>query len=234
MPSADAAAPSPDQALEALPLFASLRPATRQKILAAAITRRYAAGATLFRAGAQATGLYIVLSGSVRVMRSSDGRQRVVHTEGPGGTMAEVPLFEGGPFAGTAEAVTATRCLLIPAASLRRIMAEDPEVAMLFLRRLASRVRGLVERLDQVGGQPVLQRVAAFVQRTAAHAGTASFALGMTQAQLAEELGTVREVVVRCLGQLRASGAIEATARGRYRVRDARRLRAIAGGEARP
>jgi DNA-binding transcriptional regulator LsrR (DeoR family) len=42
------------------------------------------------------------------------------------------------------------------------------------------------------------------------------FNLGMTQAQLAEELGTVREVVVRGLAQLRRDGIIAAAGRGRY------------------
>jgi CRP/FNR family transcriptional regulator, dissimilatory nitrate respiration regulator len=215
--------------LDELPLFASLSVATRRQLIAASTQRRYAAGAMLFRAGSQATGLYVVLSGSVRVMRSRNGRQRVVHTEGPGGTMAEVPLFEGGTFAGTAEAVTPTRCLLIPARALLGIMREDPAVALLFLRRLATRVRGLVERLDQVAGQPVLQRLATWVLRAAEHGDARSFTLGMTQAQLAEELGTVREVVVRGLAQLRDEGAIVTAGRGRYRVKAWNVLRTIAG-----
>ncbi|MBC7898300.1 MAG: cyclic nucleotide-binding domain-containing protein, partial [Cytophagaceae bacterium] len=94
MPSAVLPPPPFAQALDALPLFASLSTATRRQLIAASTQRRYATGATLFRAGGQATGLYIVLSGRVRVMRSRNGRQRVVHTEGPGGTLAEVPLFE--------------------------------------------------------------------------------------------------------------------------------------------
>jgi CRP-like cAMP-binding protein len=229
MPSAVPPPPPFAESLDALPLFASLSAGTRRQLIAASTQRRYAAGATLFRAGSQATGLYIVLSGSVRVMRSRDGRQRVVHTEGPGGTMAEVPLFEGGTFAGTAEAVTPTRCLLIPAAALLQIMHEDPTVALLFLRRLAARVRGLVERLDQVSSQSVTQRLAGWVQRAAEHDPERPFTLGMTQAQLAEELGTVREVVVRGLAQLRDEGAIMTAGRGRYRVKDWAVLRGVAG-----
>ncbi len=228
MPSAHPLPPPFAPSLDALPLFASLSAGTRRALIDASTQPRYAAGATLFRAGSQATGLYIVLSGRVRVMRSRNGRQRVVHTEGPGGTMAEVPLFEGGTFAGTAEAVTPTRCLLIPAAALLRIMRDDPAVALLFLRRLATRVRGLVERIDQLGGQSVLQRLAAWVLRAAEMDETQAFTLGMTQARLAEELGTVREVVVREIAQLRAHGAIEAAGRGRFRVKDRAILRAMA------
>ncbi|MDQ6768678.1 MAG: helix-turn-helix domain-containing protein [Gemmatimonadota bacterium] len=45
-----------------------------------------------------------------------------------------------------------------------------------------------------------------------------TFSLGMTQTALAEELGTVREVVVRALRGLRQLGAIESAGDGKYRV----------------
>jgi CRP-like cAMP-binding protein len=85
-----------------------------------------------------------------------------------------------------------------------------------------------VDRLDQMAGQPVLQRLATWVLRAAEHDETRAFTLGMTQAQLAEELGTVREVVVRGLAQLRDDGAITTVGRGRYRVKDWNALRTIA------
>lgn len=107
-------------------------------------------------------------------------------------------------------------------------MRDDPAVALLFLRRLATRVRGLVERLDQIAGQPVLQRLGLWVVRAAEQAPADAVAFGMTQVQLAEELGTVREVVVRGLAQLRDEGAIATAGRGRFRVKDWEILRAMA------
>jgi CRP-like cAMP-binding protein len=47
---------------------------------------------------------------------------------------------------------------------------------------------------------------------------TPAFSLGMTQSALGEELGTVREVVVRALRGLRQLGAIERVGEGKYRV----------------
>jgi DNA-binding IclR family transcriptional regulator len=44
--------------------------------------------------------------------------------------------------------------------------------------------------------------------------------LGMTQVELAEELGTVKEVVVRALATLRRLRLIAAAGRGRYHVVD--------------
>ncbi|MFL5475636.1 MAG: helix-turn-helix domain-containing protein, partial [Gemmatimonadales bacterium] len=50
------------------------------------------------------------------------------------------------------------------------------------------------------------------------------FTLGRTQLETAEELGTVREVVVRAIRELRQEGIIESAGRGRYLVCDDTRL----------
>ncbi len=62
-----------------------------------------------------------------------------------------------------------------------------------------------------------------------AAAGGGAFTLGVTQAEAAEGLGTVREVLVRALRALRDAGLVAPVARGRYCVRDAAGLRRLAG-----
>jgi len=52
---------------------------------------------------------------------------------------------------------------------------------------------------------------------------------GGTQTEVAEELGTVREVLVRGLRELRDARVIAPAGRGRFRVLDAARLRRLAG-----
>jgi len=214
--------------LGVLPLFSTLSAETLKRLVSVSTPRDFAAGATLFQAGEPATALYVILSGRVRVLRGRDGRQSVIHTEGPGGTLAEVPLFEGGPLPATAEAITATRCLSIGGDALMAVIREDPSVALLFLRRLSSRVRTLVDRLDRRSTQPVVSRLAAYVLSRWKVVATPTFSLGMTQEQLAEELGTVREVIVRGLGHLRSVGAIASEGRGRVRVADGEVLRRLA------
>ena len=56
-------------------------------------------------------------------------------------------------------------------------------------------------------------------------------AIGMTQQQLAEELGTVREVIVRELHALRTAGLVRSLGGGRLEIVDITALRARAGGE---
>jgi CRP-like cAMP-binding protein len=92
-------------------------------------------------------------------------------------------------------------------------------------------VRALVERIDGLTARSVPQRLAALLlaRHDAAGSNGSAVTLGGTQQEIAEELGTVREVVVRAIRTLCGSGAIEPLGRGRYRIRSARKLQELAG-----
>jgi CRP/FNR family transcriptional regulator len=200
--------------------FRDAAPGVVAALASHAVTRRFARDETLFRAGSPPGGLYVVVEGRVRVLRDSDGRRHVVHTEGPGGTLGEVPLFAGGSYPATAIAVEPTTCALLTPAALRRAVADEPAVAFLLLGRLATRVRDLVQRLDDRSTRGVTPRVAEYLLARAGDGPASPLSLGMTQLALAEELGTVREVVVRALAELRRQGAIASLGGGRFAIVD--------------
>jgi len=198
-------------------------------LLQNSIEKQFSSGELLWSAGDRSQGITLVLEGNVRIVRGSGGRQVVIHSGAPGATLGEVPFFTGGCYPATAIATEPSRCLFLTHAAVTRAMEADPGLAFFFLKRLSNRVQSLVERVDQNTVSSVQTRLARFIlQRYAtAHAATQSrlkkgphpvFSLGMTQAALAEELGTVREVVVRALRELRQLGAIESSGKGRYRV----------------
>jgi CRP-like cAMP-binding protein len=217
--------------LQAVPFFAAFpRPAL--KVLAdRAIERRYETAETIFRAGDESAGLMVVLEGKVRVVRRAGGRAQVVHVERSGGTLGEVPLFAGGGYPATAIAAEPTVCALIDRQALMAAVRSHPEAAFVLLERLAKRVRELVERLDRAALRPVAARVAEYLIGRADARGRATISLGMTQQQLAEELGTVREVIVRELQALRAAGLVRSIGPGRFEIVDAPALRARAGDD---
>jgi CRP/FNR family transcriptional regulator, dissimilatory nitrate respiration regulator len=200
--------------LAALPLFRGAPPAAVQALARHAVERRYAMDQTIFTSGSAPVGLFIVLEGRVRVVRGREGRQHVIHMEEAGGTLGEVPLFAGGAYPAMAIAAEPTRCALLSRDAIHAAIAADPVVAFLLLERLALRVRGLVERLDRLALQSVRARLAAFLL-TRSESSSGSISLGMTQGELAEELGTVREIVVRGLQTLRRTGAIRSAGGGR-------------------
>lgn len=220
------------QLLRTVELFRDAAPSVREAIAARGVLRRYAPGQSLWRAGEAPRGLFVVVSGRVRVVSYAGGRRHVVHEEGRGATLGEVPLFDGGAYPATAEAAEPTQCLVLDKAALQRLMAVQPELAWLLLARLAGRVRHLVARLARQTSDPVRARLAAYLLgRPVSAAGTIT--LGGTQEAVAEELGTVREVVVRHLRTFLADGWLRRDGRREYRVADAQALAAVASRNAR-
>lgn len=202
-----------------------------RRLSAAAVERRLRAGATVFRAGEAPAAVHFVLAGRVRVMqaRAKVGGARVVHWEQVGGTLGEVPTFGESPFPVTAIAQTAVHLARIAGADLRRLTTEEPTLAGFFLARLARRAAGLLEQLEHLRGTTVTARLARHLLERSLQARGTEFTLGMSQAALAEELGTVREVLVRSLAALKRTGAVMQPHRGCYRIGDPTVLRALLG-----
>jgi CRP/FNR family transcriptional regulator len=217
--------------LQRLALFVGISAGAQKELALRTVERTYPAGACIFSAGDEAQGMYVVTRGRVRVVREGDGRRHVLHEEGAGGTLGEVPLFEGGGYPATAIAAEETTCLFVSRDAIAAAMRTDPQVAWRFLGRLAARVRILVERIDGRTARSVPQRLAALLlaRHESAENDGASVTLGGTQQEIAEELGTVREVVVRAIRALCASEAIESLGRGHYRVRSKSKLEELAG-----
>jgi len=212
--------------LARLPLFQGASPAVVTALAKRATVVHAAADEVLFLTNSESRGWWIVLEGKVRVVRGDAARQHVVHTEGPGGTLGEVPLVSGGTHPATAIAAEPTSCALFSRPALEAAIAEAPPIAFILARRLADRVRSLVDRLDERSARSVQARLIEFL--VACPVQRSSISLGMTQQALAEELGTVREVVARELRALIKRGWIQSLGGGRYRIVDAGALRTAA------
>jgi CRP/FNR family transcriptional regulator len=215
-----------------VPALGDLPDATIRWLARVMIVRRYGARRVLYHAGEPAAALYFVLSGRIRVVHERTGPHQVLHHEGPGGVLGEIPVFGGGPYPATATAVEATRCAVLPASEAERLLRDEPAFARFALRRMAVRARVLLQRLQELASHGVTARLAAHLLARAEASGDGEITLGMSQAELAEELGTAREVLVRSLRALCALGAIQRCGRARFRVASLASLRAVATGTA--
>src|SRR5689334_3125559 len=223
----DALAISVEELRAKVPALEHVNDATLRRIAAHALERRYAKGTILFRAGDPADGLYVVLAGRVRVSRESADRAELLHTEEIGGVLAEIPVFGGGPFPATAVAQATTRCAHLPIEAVQRLLHQDPVFVRFALARLAERSRALLRRIDDLTATTITARVAGYVFARARETPDHPFALGMSQEELARELGTAREVIVRALRALVDAGAIRRSGRSRFSVVNAAVLRSM-------
>jgi CRP-like cAMP-binding protein len=223
---------SPDvDILRRVPDFRSLPAPELRRVVAACRARTLRPGDTLFEEGEPCRGLFIVAEGRVAVRQISlRGREQVFHTEGPGATLGEAPLFDRGGYVASAVALTAARALLLPRPHVIALCQRRPEVALAMLETMAVRVRRFAELVADLVFRPVTERLARHLEALRAGGAGPEIRLTLTQAQLAARLGTVRELVARALGQLERSGII-ARSRSTIVIRDPRRLAALARGE---
>ena len=202
--------------LRRLPLFAALGEQALQEVAQRTVPRSAPAGTQLFRQGEPCKGLHIVGAGRVTVYRSSaDGREQIIHTQEAGQPLAEVPLFDGGPYPASARVVEDARLFFLPRDAFEWLYRHNPEIADAVIRDLGRRLRRMVRLVERISLRDVPARVAATVLDYAEAAGAlesapaARFTLPRTQEALARELGASREAVARALARLRRDGVIE-------------------------
>ena len=218
-----------EQALAQISYLGSMPSAERTALARVCEIRTVPRGRSLFAEGDPAQGIFLIVSGRIKLVRASrEGREQVLHEEGPGVTLAEVPVFDGGGYVGSAVAVEDARVLCVPKRALLRALDKCPGSALEVIRILAGRLRTLAGVVEDLSLRGVTERVAAYLLRKMALAGSHSFRLPETRDELAAHVGTVREQAARALSQLRAAGAIEVRGRNVHVV-DRDRLQLIAG-----
>lgn len=207
--------PSRIVALKKVDLLADLEDSDLQILASAAITRRYDPGEMIFSEGDPCEGLYVVQSGLVKILKvSASGREQVLTLEGPGASIAELPVFDGGNYPASASAVLASRLLFIGKRDIRRLCLEHPEVALKVLRVVSARLRRLVTIVEELSFTTVHHRLAAYLLRQARNHGKRTargveFTFSISNQELASRIGTVRELVSRNLSRLQAVGLIK-------------------------
>jgi CRP/FNR family transcriptional regulator len=201
------------------------------RLAAACRTRTLRPGETLFEEGDPCHGLFIVAEGTVDVRQVSPrGREQVFHSEGPGATLGEGPLFDRGGYIASAVAASSGRVLFVSRTHLLALCRRHPDVALAILETLAGRLRRFAALVADLAFHPVTARVARYLEARGAEQAGAEIRLGLNQSQLAARLGTVRELIARALAELARSGVISRTGSAIV-IRDPRRLGALARGE---
>lgn len=220
--------------LHHLPIFAELDESAIARLAARCVSRKVGDGHVLFNAGDSCRGLYVIESGRVRIYRTSpEGKEQVLHVEGAGRAVAELPLFDGGMYPASAITIEPSRLVFLPRDDFEAVYRAQPDVAQAIIRALGKRLRHLVQVTDTLAFHDVAARLAMLLAGYAERLGTpvsggVEMTLGRTQEELSLEIGSARESVSRAMRQLKENGLIETLAGDRIRVPSVAKLRARA------
>ena len=193
--------------LARIPLLAGLSDAELGALAQRAVERRFDAEEMLFWEGEDCAGIFLIVQGSVKLLKSSNaGREMMLALETAPATVAELPLFDGGPYPASARAVDTVVTLFINKGDFQQVCRQYPEIALKVLAVVGRRLRHLVGVVQAMTFGSVTQRLARLLLDTSA--GGDRFEFALTHQEVASRLGTVREVVSRNLARFRGMGLI--------------------------
>lgn len=190
--------------------------------------RRYAPGQPIVTCAEESRGVHLVVAGRVRVTTfSPEGRQVTFRDLGSGEHFGDIAAIDGMPRSADVTAVEETLLASVTSGAFWRLLRTQPQVNERVLRRLATLVRALTERVMDLSTLGVKNRVHAEILRLAREAGiqgnTARISPAPRHAVLASQVSTYREQVTRELSALARMGVL-AKEPGTLVVRDVARL----------
>lgn len=173
-------------------------------------------------------GGFVVLSGVVRIyIMSEEGRKVTIMRLHAGETcfLGAGCVLHSIAFDVFMEAEDDTKCLIISPSALKRVFETNLEVENFVLNSLIQRFSDVMWTMQQILFMSMDRRLAIFLYEEAAR--TKSTKIALTQEQIAEAVGSAREVVSRMLRYFSSEG-ITKNYRGGIEILDMTRLKKLA------
>jgi CRP-like cAMP-binding protein len=171
-------------------------------------TRKFRRGEVLFHEGDPGDALFIVASGTVKVVvPSEEGEEAILATLGRGDSLGELSLLDGAPRSASAIAVEAVEALALPRHTFLALLDTDPTLRDALLTQLAAELRRLTAHVADLHFLDMTGRLAARLARLADERGVrqadGSIRLDAPprQGDLASMIGATRQSVNKLLGE---------------------------------
>lgn len=209
------APPGAQEYLSSLPLFADLEGEQLEQIALRVHRRTFALGITLFHQDMPGTMMYMIESGSVRVISiGRTGQELTFNVLGLGEIFGELSILDGQQRSATAITLEPTVVWLLSQADLKEFMSKYPPVNQAMLQILVERVRSTARRLEAMTFQDVLGRLAFELLSLAERNGQPcdvgiEITIPLTQVELATMVGATRESVNKAVSILRSKELID-------------------------
>ena len=188
--------------LRAIPYLVDIDSALIEAIASKLLRQEYDAGQVVFLEGEQNVSLYIVQQGWLKAVKiSPDGREQVLHFIGPGEVFNVIGVFVETVNPAPVIALESSVVWVIQRATILCILDEHPTLSRVIIQRLAERIQQLITMVEDLSLRTIEARLARYLldqpsdERIQRHRWA-------TQAEIANRLGTVPDVLNRALRNL--------------------------------
>ncbi|MCK9282757.1 MAG: Crp/Fnr family transcriptional regulator [Rhodocyclaceae bacterium] len=198
---------TPDRAavLELYPSLATLPPSVLERALQPSALMQLPAGTRLFAENQGCKGFPLLLAGSIKVIKSTaSGREMLLYRVEPGGSciITSSCLLGHTAYSASGVAETPLTLLVLPVPLFEQLIAESRPFREFVFHLFSARIAELMQLVEEVAFARLDRRLAKLLL------SRESNMLGITHQQLAEELGSVREIVSRLLKGFAAQGLV--------------------------
>jgi len=169
-----------------IPFFAALDETTRLELASRLEPVQVAAGQVIFRQGDAGEGLFVVVSGRLRISVAADGAERVLYDVGRGAIVGDMALLTDRPRAATVHAVRDSDLLLLRVSSFNSLLERSPALVTGVIRMLVDRLLAVDRLLTVDRSQPSPPDARAIA---VAAAGRNARPAAMVAGWLADQLG---------------------------------------------
>ena len=190
--------------LENVSLFAGLDSRQFEALEAAGERRKYKKGSIILGRGDATNYLFVLISGQVNAYVEEENRRIIVNTISQGETFGELAMFSGEPRSANILALQDCEVLVLQQDDIYRYLPESPEFCKNIILLLAKKVNALTEDVSCLALFDVYQRIARVLEQHAQSGVSAR----LTQQDIADRVGSSREMVSRILKDLRIGGYI--------------------------
>ena len=211
-----------------IPLFSSLDEADGERYGKCCLWKEYESNELIIDIDEETTDVRFVLTGLVRVInRFSIGKEVILGEMEPGHFFGELAAIDGETRSANVTTLNKSRICVMPQKIFLELIGSSPEININVMKVLTQRIRTLNMRLAEQSFLQAKHRLYAELIRLSkprlGHEGQRSISPPPTQKELAERIGTRREVVSRELNALQKQGIFEKT-RGALVLKDVSEL----------
>ncbi len=202
--------------LNDIPLFSSLDTIRGEQLAKECIWKEYDENELIIDIDEETTDVRFVISGLVRIIsRLSVGKEVILGEMGPGAFFGEIAAIDGETRSANVTTLYKSKLCIIPQKTFLKLINLTPEINLEVMRVLTQRIRTLNMRLAEQSFLQAKHRVYTELLRLSkprlGHEGQRSISPPPTQRELADRIGTRREVVSRELNLLNKQGIFEKT-----------------------
>ena len=196
--------------LEKIPLFASLPSDAIQTLETHSSIKSYRKNTVIIERGDGSNSLYVLEGGKVRVYVSDeDGKEVVLNVlEAPGAYFGELALVGDTERTASVMTVEDSKMRIISKQNFSACLAGNPQIALELIHDLVKQVKMLTDRVGTLALNDVYGRVAATLSEWAKEEDGRLITGRLTQQEIAQMVGSSREMVSRIFKDLKLGGYI--------------------------